>query len=108
MLRKRSAQAAGDAVRVLQTDFLHVQPSDSPFCEVTAVQLDPTCSGSGMVDLSSGASSGGHGGSVAVGVGAGLDGVQGAMALGAGGSCAASAMGGAAKEGEQPPECKQQ
>ena len=50
MLRKRSAQAAGDAVRVLQTDFLHVQPSESPFCDVTAVQLDPTCSGSGMVE----------------------------------------------------------
>ena len=50
VLRARAAQAAGDAVRVLQTDFLAIDPTSDPYCRVTAVQLDPTCSGSGMVE----------------------------------------------------------
>lgn len=53
VLRTRTTHAAGDAIRVLQTDFLAIDVNASPFCDVTAVQLDPTCSGSGMVERAS-------------------------------------------------------
>ena len=50
VLRARSAEAAGTAIEVVQTDFLSIDPSTEPYCRVSAVQLDPTCSGSGMVE----------------------------------------------------------
>jgi putative methyltransferase len=50
VLRARAAQAAGSAIRVMQIDFLSIDVKESPYCDVTAVQLDPTCSGSGMVE----------------------------------------------------------
>ena len=50
VLRARASRIAGDAVKVLQTDFLSINPLDAPYCNVSAIQLDPTCSGSGMVE----------------------------------------------------------
>jgi len=53
VLRRRAADAAGASVRVVQTDFMAVDPRAPPYADVTAVQLDPTCSGSGMVERAS-------------------------------------------------------
>ncbi|KAL9062815.1 MAG: hypothetical protein Q9157_008609 [Trypethelium eluteriae] len=39
-------------VEVLNTDFLKLNPSDPRFANVTALLLDPSCSGSGMHDRS--------------------------------------------------------
>ena len=50
VLRQRAERAAGKAVRVLEADFLEIDPRSEPYDKVTAVQLDPTCSGSGMVE----------------------------------------------------------
>ena len=40
-------------MQVMQTDFLAIDPSLEPYRSVTAVQLDPTCSGTGMVERAS-------------------------------------------------------
>jgi len=53
VLRARAAHAAGGAIEVVQTDFLGIDPTQPPYRDVTAVQLDPTCSGSGMVERAS-------------------------------------------------------
>lgn len=50
VLERRAAEAAGSAITVLQTDFMSIDPTAAPYSQVTAVQLDPTCSGSGMVE----------------------------------------------------------
>ena len=50
VLRTRSAAAAGSAISVVQADFLSIDPSTPPYCDVSAIQLDPTCSGTGMVE----------------------------------------------------------
>ena len=53
VLRRRTAEATGERVQVVQTDFLSIDPSIEPYCNVSAIQLDPTCSGSGMVERAS-------------------------------------------------------
>ena len=50
VLRARAERAAGDAVSVHEVDFLELDPTLDPYRRVTSVQLDPTCSGSGMVE----------------------------------------------------------
>ena len=49
-LEQRAALAAGDAVQVVQGDFLELDPTTKPFCDATHILLDPSCSGSGMVN----------------------------------------------------------
>ena len=41
---------ADHRVKVLTSDFLTLKPSDPRFANVTALLLDPSCSGSGMLD----------------------------------------------------------
>lgn len=53
VLRRRAEHAAGAAVEVRQVDFMDIDVHSAPFCEVSALQLDPTCSGSGMIERSS-------------------------------------------------------
>ena len=53
VLRARAAAAAGDAIDVRLVDFLDVDPRTAPWCDATCLQLDPTCSGSGMVERAS-------------------------------------------------------
>lgn len=50
-LRNRLAAAhVGSAVRVVEGDFLSIQPTDAPWRDATALLLDPSCSGSGIVE----------------------------------------------------------
>jgi len=50
-LRRRLAAAhASSAVRVVEGDFLSMSPTAKPWSEATAVLLDPSCSGSGIVE----------------------------------------------------------
>lgn len=51
MLRARLATVHADSlVRVIEGDFLSVSPEENPWRDATAVLLDPSCSGSGMVE----------------------------------------------------------
>jgi putative methyltransferase len=50
-LRNRlTAAHVGSAVHVVEGDFLSIQPGESPWKDATALLLDPSCSGSGMVE----------------------------------------------------------
>ena len=53
VLKQRAMEAAGECIYVLQKDFLSIDQNKEPFCDVTALQLDPTCSGTGMVESAS-------------------------------------------------------
>mmetsp|Transcript_36617 Transcript_36617/g.146352 ORF Transcript_36617/g.146352 Transcript_36617/m.146352 type:complete len:145 (+) Transcript_36617:967-1401(+) len=41
---------AEDLVQCTRTDFLSIDPASKPFCDVKAIVLDPSCSGSGLVN----------------------------------------------------------
>ncbi|KAI9660681.1 MAG: hypothetical protein M1821_010033 [Bathelium mastoideum] len=48
------AGAGSPTVTVLNKDFLALYPAEARFARVTALLLDPSCSGSGMIDRSDG------------------------------------------------------
>ncbi|CAN0259109.1 unnamed protein product, partial [Hapterophycus canaliculatus] len=52
LMRRRvdeSGASAGGAVETRLQDFLEVDPADRRYAKVTAILLDPSCSGSGIV-----------------------------------------------------------
>ena len=48
LLKARLENAAADNVTAVNADFLSLEPSDPRFGDVTAVLVDPSCSGSGV------------------------------------------------------------
>lgn len=53
VLRRRTTAYAGEAVTVHQTDFLSIDPHADAFARARVVALDPSCSGSGIVERGS-------------------------------------------------------
>jgi len=45
---KVKTAGAEDLVQCTRTDFLSIDPAKKPFCDVKAIVLDPSCSGSGL------------------------------------------------------------
>ena len=49
--RRVQQQGAGDFIKCLGMDFMEVEPLDPRFKDVTHVLIDPSCSGSGLVNM---------------------------------------------------------